>query len=436
MARKNIELSWGSGDTTLFVAPCNEGGLMLLDYEFDYDQIHEKCGGRCYYQSRSGASGAGYVYSYADMIPVGYYRVDTAYNEWHSPVEIYDEISIMFPYMSYQQDKQETLENNPVVIRVGENTLIYCGYYTNMNQVLTTLLSGEELHGEPQVLKRTFVKKDCWGRRYEDDVEIRFYNLFGHTFYPWEFLTDVIKDSSVYYPEERVHSIFRISKYEDGTLVRTSRIGQSLYATKILEADPCEHVDVAIPGWELAETNMLYKLREKEVYIIGWELAKPAYDKVIERVTRFIPSSEAEEFKNFVREHLPSYKYVEFEVSVPKLLFILNKEKQFADIRKGIAKKVREDVFSAAQQFMESFNDKQILEAIPDDLIIRLEDSWTSGNCKPGTQAFVDQYFPGKTETTAGELKKYSDNWNVMRIFRYIATREKIAGKISLVLPE
>ena len=120
---------------------------------------------------------------------------------------------------------------------------------------------------------------------------------------------------------------------------------------------------------------------------------------------------------------------------VAVLLFFLNKEKQFANVRKGIATKVREDAFAAAKQFVADFNDKQILEAIPDELIITLEDSYTSGNCEPGTQAFVDKYFPGKTETTAGELKKYADNWNVMRIFRYIATRDMIAGKVKLKLP-
>ena len=132
---------------------------------------------------------------------------------------------------------------------------------------------------------------------------------------------------------------------------------------------------------------------------------------------------------------MPSSKYVEFEITVPKLLFFLNKEKQFANVRKGIATKVREDVLSAARQFIADFNDKQILEAIPDELIITLDDSYSSGNCKPGTQAFVDQYFPGKTEITAGELKKHADNWNVMRIFRYIATRDMVAGKVKLELP-
>lgn len=430
----NIELSWGSGCTDLFLAPCEDGGLQLLDYEFDFDRIHEMCGGRCYYQSCSGASGAGYIEKYASLTRVGYYRVDTVHNEFQYPEKLNDEISIMLPYSSHESDKRKTLETNPVVIMIGDNTIIYCGFYTNMNEILATLLSGQELQQEPNILKRNFVNtKSYW--KSSREVELKFYSMFKRSYYPWEFATDLLKDCTVYYPNERIHNIFRISTCEDGTLVRTTRIGQTLYATEVLKSDPYENVTEPISGWELAETNLLYKVRESEVYIVGWELAQKAYDKVVERVARFIPSSEAEEFKKFIREHLPSEKFVEYEVTVPKLLFFLNTEKQFAAIRKGIAKKVREDVFSAAKQFVNDFNDRQILDAIPDELVITIEDSWNSGNCQPGTQAFVDKYFPGKTETTAGELKKHADNWNVMRIFRYIATRDTITGKIKLVIP-
>ena len=429
---KKIGLSWGYGGTDLFLAPC-DGALAVLDYEFDTDRIHEMVGGKCYYHSRSGYSGAGFIEKYGDLTPVGYYRVDTAYNEFQYPVEIADDISLMLPYASHQKDKWDTLSNYPVVITVGKDTIIYCGFYTNMTSVLTALLSGEEIKQEPHILKKTFVDTESYLKS-SNEVEIKFYNLFGWSIYPWEFVKLPI-NYVVYYPNERIHSIFHISDLQDGTLVRTTRIGQTLYASSVLKGDPCENVTEPISGWELAGPNMLYKLRENEVYIVGWELAEAAYEKKVERIARFIPDSEAAEFKSFVKAQLPSSKYVEYELTVPKLLFFLNKEKQFANVRKGIAKKVSSDVFFAARQFIADFNDKQILEEIPDNLIITLEDSYTSGNCKPGTQAFVDKFFPGKTETTAGELKKYAGNWNVMRVLRYIAKREGVSGKVKLELP-
>lgn len=423
------QLSWENGETEMFLAPY-DGGLEVLDYEYDSGRIHEKCGGKCYYVSRSGLSGAGYIERLDDLTRVGYYHVETGH-EFKYPVRLTNEVSIMLPYRAHDSRKQETLKNNPVIM-VGDNTIIYCDFFTNMNDVLSTILSGEQLKQEPRILKRTFVNtKSYW--KNEEAVEIKFYDLFGRSYSPWNFATELLKDYIVCnHLNERVHSILRISTCEDGTLVRTVRIGQNLYATEVLKSDPCEKLTEPISscfGWELAETNMLYKVRENDVYIVGWELAETAYEKKVERIARFIPASEAAEFKSFVKEHLPSTKYVEFELTLPKLLFFLNKEKQFANVRKGIATKVREDTFAAAKQFVENFNDKQILEAIPDDLVIKLDDSYAAGNCKPGTQAFVDKYFPGNTETTAGKLKKYADNWNVMRIFRYIATRDMIAGK-------
>ena len=60
------------------------------------------------------------------------------------------------------------------------------------------------------------------------------------------------------------------------------------------------------------------------------------------------------------------------------------------------------------------------MEEIPDDLVISIQDSLDAGNCQPGTESFRDQYFPGKTETTAGELKKFASNKDVIRVLLYM----------------
>lgn len=433
---KRIEVRWGGGDTTLFFAP-HDGSVELLDYEYDYEWIHEECGGMLYYQSRSGASGAGYIEKTEKLVPVGFYRVDTAYNDWHCPVGLTDEVSIMLPYVSHERDKKDTLEKYPVVIIVGKTTIIYCGFYTNMNEILRKVLSGEKMGFEPRILKRKFFNTNPYHYWiYEEVVELEFYNLFGYSFYPWEFVTAILEDYKVQYPEELVYRIFHLSTSSDGKLVRTVRIGQQLYAVEALDTDPLEKGE-SIPGWETADTHIMYKVRENDVYIVGWELAKEAYEKKVERIARFFPEAEGEEFKNFAKNSIPSVKYIEFELNVPKLLFFMYKGEQLAKVRKGIAHKVTQDAFSTAHQYVADFNDRQVLEAVPDNLVITLNDSYAAGNCQPGTQAFVDKFFPGKTETTAGELKKYADNWNVMRIFRLIAKRDGITtSKVKLELPE
>lgn len=433
-SRKNITLGWGSGETDLFLAPSKNGNVELLDYEFDYEKIHQMCGGRLYYRSCSGASGTGYIKKWGELTRVGYYRVDTAYNEWQYPVKLSEEeeVSIMLPYQSHTEEKDDILENNPVVIRVGRNTLVYCHYYDNMREVLSKLLAGEKLEEEPRTLTRTFVDVQ---RRYERVVELKFYDFFGWSFNPWEFVTDLFAESNIAHAGERLYELFHLAKCENGMLVSTTRIAGALYASKILEQDPCKALTESIAGWKVAGSQMAYRLYENEVHIVGWEDAETAYGKRIERVARFIPDAEKESFRAFLKENLNFTKYVEFEIVVPKLLFFLNKEKQYAEVKKGIARKIREDVFCVAKNWQSKVNDEKLLEAIPDDLVVTIADSHSSGNCVPGTQAFVDQYFPGKTETTAGELKKYSDKWEVMRVFRYIAKRDQIVGKVKLDIP-
>ena len=431
-AKNNISLGWGAGDTDLFFAPSKNGSVELLDYEYDHEKIHEMCGGRLYYTSWSGCSGAGYIKKWGELTRVGYYRVDTAYNEWQYPVNLSDEVSIMLPYQSHTEDKTDILENNPVVIRVGRNTLVYCHYYDNMCEVLSKLLAGEKLKEEPRTLTRTFVDVQ---RRYERVVELKFYDFFGWSYNPWEFVTDLFAESNIAHAGERLYELFHLAKCENGMLVSTTRIAGALYASKILEQDPCKALTESIAGWKVAGSQMAYRLYENEVHIVGWEDAETAYGKRIERVARFIPDAEKESFRAFLKENLNFTKYVEFEIVVPKLLFFLNKEKQYAEVKKGIARKIREDVFCVAKNWQSKVNDEKLLEAIPDDLVVTIADSHSSGNCVPGTQAFVDQYFPGKTETTAGELKKYSDKREVMRVFRYIAKRDQIVGKVKLDIP-
>lgn len=434
MNKKNngIDVAFGGGASSLFLAPV-DGGFELLDYEFDSERIHQIGGGRQYYQSCSGYSGAGYLTHYGELIPVGYYRVDTALNDHQFPVNLTDEISIMFPYVSHGSDVQSTLENNPVILQVSNDTIIYVDFYTNMNEVLETLLSEEELPQEARILKKRFYNGYS---QQEEEVELKFFNLFGErSYYPWEFATDLLAPYCIYEPKERIHQIFRVTEREHGEWVKGCKIGQKFCSEELLKEDPCLEMKEAPKGWQLADTNLVYKVHEDHVYIVGWVLAEAAYQKKAKRLARLMPEAEAVDFTNFIEDNCSHGKYVEFELTVPKLLFFLDKEKQFAKVRKGIAKKVSEDVLSVARQFINEFNDKQILEAIPDDLVVKFEDSLESGNCEPGTREFVDKYFTGKNETTAGELKKYSSNWNVMRVLRYIAQRDMIAGKVKLEIP-
>ena len=156
---------WGQGFTDLFLSLEDRQTPKILDVEFDREELHNLCGGRTTHTSRSGLQGEGFLERLESLIPVGLWRVDTRHNHdyqfFASVGKIIDEyveedVLVAIPYVSHEEDKRETLEENPVVIKVGR-TVIYCDFYTNFAQTLKAVLLGE---GLPEFEGRRKIKKN------------------------------------------------------------------------------------------------------------------------------------------------------------------------------------------------------------------------------------------------------------------------------------
>ena len=59
--RSKIDVSWGGGHTSLFLHVDENGTPVVFDYMYDNFALHNICGGRLVYQSRSGYRGEGYL---------------------------------------------------------------------------------------------------------------------------------------------------------------------------------------------------------------------------------------------------------------------------------------------------------------------------------------------------------------------------------------
>ena len=167
----------------------------------------------------------------------------------------------------------------------------------------------------------------------------------------------------------------------------------------------------------------------KEKLLIVAYASKEVYTKKINRLAQKM--GEGEEFVKFL-ESTYQGEYEEFEQLVPKALYMLDGTNLIAKIRKDLANKIKENIRYMVRQWIFQITDESLLDAIPEDLIISIDDSLKAGNCLPGTEAFIKEHFPGKTETTAKELKKYADNYNVMRIFRFLAAEGRFKFKSSV----
>lgn len=441
-----FEFGWGSGSSDLFLYV--EGGKPeILDYEYDTAQLHKMCGGKNYYCSCSGCSGAGYFTNLGPLLPLGAYRIDTAHNDfqWFLPIgkiredreEV--EVQVAVPYVSHSEDKTEILRNHPTVVKFGKS-VVYCDFDRNFIDILRMILTGKKLPEECEMdgytysrrghrtLKKVFSKPDYWGNTREEEVTMEFYNLCSmeNTPKPWEFFGEELKEFKADWGEERMFQLLSVEKLADGTFVRTMKFDSMKYRGKALAGNPLETGNLTA-GWKRIADGVLVRFYDKsnEAHLVAYAPAREAHEKLAKRLANRM--GEGEEFISFVSSY--EGEYAEFELTVPKVLFLLDEAAQIAEVRKGLARKVREDVTSRARQWIHDVNDQTILEAIPDDMEVTFEDSLDAGNCRPGTEAFVAQFFPGQAKTTARELKKHADNYNVMRIFRHLAAIGRFSWK-------
>lgn len=421
-----FNVSWGGGGSDLFLW-ITDDSCELLDIEYDGETLHELCGGKTYYHSWSGASGAGYLEDLAEVMKVGSYRVDTVFNQdqefctvgrIYSDYELVD-LKVAVPYCSHFTNKEWTLKHYPTVVKFA-NTLVYCDF-SELMDTLEELMTGEKPSGEHYTFKKRFTNELSDGFPHQEDFSIELYDNCSLRDMPdpWSFFQKELQKYQVKERGERLLYLLGVNRLKDGSYVRTRKIESTRYRGGVI-GNPLETKLTA--GWRRIDKDVIVRFYDKDnkVHLVAYAKASDAYGKLARRLANRV--GENEEFISFVSSPFDGYKqeYVEFEVMAPKVLYLLNSADYLAEARRGLAEKIRKDVVGRARQWVAKVNDKAILEAIPDDLIITFDDSLESGNCRPGTESFRDQYFPGKEKTTAGELKKFAGNYNVMRIFHHV----------------
>lgn len=439
MAKKNnnIELSWGNGKTRMFLNPLKEGGFEILDYELDHELIHEMCGGKCYYVSQTGKSGAGFIKEYGQLIPVGYYRVDTKKNNQQFYVEVAKGINVMIPYVLHKSTEYP-LYVDPIVVTEYKKCrkVIYCDL-DNLPEVLKNLIEEKEI-GECKLLTKTFVED--FGR--EEEVKLEFYQLTKKKGYnPWHFATDLgfyMVDS----PEEDLYKIFKVAENELRHFVHTTELGGTLYATKKIKGNPFEECKEAFPGWYLGDTNLQYRFREKDVYIVNWSSAtklfnewyEEEFSKHIAHLTDEQKNEARKLFEEVLAKHNTDTRYFCEKWSISKVLFFQDKEKYFEKIKKAL--KEQYQVKYIIESFVERFNKGFVIKAmeqIADDTGVLYTDCIEAIDVKwEYYQKFKEEYFLNwYAEATVGHLKKgllqdHNYNYIIIKIFKWLLERKEI----------
>ena len=440
--RKNHEKNfyWGHGSTDLFLLL--EKTPKILDVEFDREELHNLCGGRTTYVSRSGDSGEVFLTQLGQLIPIGSWRVDTRHNhdyQFFASVgrtidEYEEEVLAAIPYVSHEEDKQDTLEDNPVVIKVGRK-VIYCDFFTNFVQTLKAVLLGGDLpefEGRRKVKKTfqktfTHVDKDDWEE--EQNFEIEFYNLSQNkeTPNPWSFFREELVKYQMFYRQPRIFELLGVEQLPDDKFVKVINIDGTKYRGELLEGNPLDTGELTA-GWQRIAEDVLIRYYDNEAHLLAYT-SKEVYTKKIHRLAQKM--GEGEEFIEFL-ESAHQGEYEEFELLVPKALYMLDGTNLIAKIRKDLANKIDRNIRQSVWNLINQVTDATILEEVPDNLVIYADDYREVNNWFSDIEDLVNKYFSEKEELTAKELKKYAaDNWDVMQVFRYLA----VEGRFKLNLP-
>lgn len=437
---------WGHGSTDLFLSLEDRQTPKILDVEYDHNKLHTMCGGRTTFVSCSGNSGEGFFDQLGSLIPVGLWRVDTRHNHdyqfFTSVGKIIDEyveedVLVAIPYVSHEEDKRETLEDNPVVIKVGR-TVIYCDFFTNFTATLKALLSGEELpefEGRRKIKKTfqktfTHVDKDDWDRDFleEENFEIDFYNLSQNkeTPNPWSFFRSELVKYQIFYRQPRIFELLGVEQLPDGEFVKTINIDGTKYRGETLDGNPLETGKLTA-GWQRIAEDVLIRFYDNEVHLLAYT-SKEAYAKKARRIANKM--NQGEELIEFLKS-AHQEEYEEFEQLVPKALYMLDGTNLIAKIRKDLANKIDRNIRRSVWNLIDQVTDATILEEIPDNLVIYADDYREVNNWFSDIEDLVNKYFSGQTELTAKDLKYATDNWDVMQVFRHLA----VEGRFKINLP-
>lgn len=284
---KHIDISFGGGYTKLFLK--FENGLpRVLDYEYDTDEIHEICGGRQYYTSRSGLSGAGRIESYKSLIPVGYYRTDVVNFDWIFPIEVTDRIDVLLPYQAH--NKEKAYNSNPVVVTLRGEWSTECEYvvYTNLERVAEVVkalqLGKAEILGDVKELAKTFV--DACG--HDVMMKFKFINLWGErSFNPWHFVARHLHNLLC---EEHggVWEHFGLTRLQEDFYCRKIWLAGSYYRGERVEGlmddifyEGGEVLAAFVPDWEIIDTIARKSTRNGQAYRALYWICPERYQEFV-----------------------------------------------------------------------------------------------------------------------------------------------------------
>lgn len=399
MKKQNrIDVDFGGGyDSILYSVKDNR----FYSYEQETEEVHNRYGGRQYYSSRSGMSGAGFLEvdpANNDLILFGYYRTDASGEQKIAIVHTVNGQPIFgyAPIISH-----EGIDNSaPFVLTDGNKVA-----FVYADQVRDTLLKWEEIEGKEIGL--------TWYDQYGDANKLTF-----HLCNPNHFRG------------VRATRFIDLRHAREATREMTTSSG-SLFEQKLnlVNKDNCCWFHLNIDG--IFDMKWDENPRDIEGEIVqGWN---GAGDGLYWRRGR----NGVQAFMDIKRSELNGGKYVvegetaeyiDYERDFSILEWFSKDVDGWKPYFVGmLTKKARQDYIYARQR--SGIDTRRLMEQNPEARIC-IQDSLDCGNCRPGTDDFIKRYGIEVEGDGCTSVAKLLENKNIDEMLRNFSFQKVVHYKL------
>lgn len=431
MTKRRIDLEWsGEHQTVLFdLENFDLEKQNFFGYEDDTKEIHSRWGGENYYVSNTGYTGAGYCFIPETVLLCNTYRfggncitraarkMPLSFDYTTNTVSLY--VPLDYHRMDYR---------SPIVMVIQEwegenccNQLVIGASQFIINMIFTDCLQEDNFETIKQAINECLHDyNDPCIKKYKVEYyvggfhneELAFYSNLPY-YFGRKFLDDrsleIDQQENEFQLDEVIENFFKIQKI-DGCYYLLDSFNHYILR-KFLECSnpifaPEKEFQEMFPNIDIVYDKDGIRIVKKGVHLLGLMYVEAATPEKVQKLEGFYDVCNT---------------LLEYERDAPQLEYITKKEEILHEIIAGLRKKAHNEIRWAIRKYKKIGTLEAILKELPDDCKITFEDSLESGNCKPGTERFRDEYFPGKDWVYAEDLKPFAEkNCDVRRVLAYV----------------
>ena len=403
---KRINLGWGGGAFDVLL-DIRWRQLIAYSSEAAAAEIHGTYGGKNYYRSRSGMSGAGWVPGHMALRPVATYRVDSAYIEAPDLASVPETVPGLAIIAPIDYRGGNIPHEWPIAVVRGFRKPYYEGDPSSYDQLylldsygLAKLLAGEEDQFEEVGVGVRYVPS-VWEEATERTFPVRVRKGTQHLAYRRALVGLFNRELA-----------FNAGK---GEQAETNRFWTRLGIRQIGDR-----------FFKIAQSVCRARYTREELSTVeGLQAASP------QNVLVLTPNLYIQESGGFEAVGLFSIdgEEVEFEERLETAEAVKAMAGDFAGIAAKLEAGAREKLEQArearrqqeqwaAEQAERDAKFRELCEQHT-ELEVTIEDSLAAGNCRPGTEDFRDKYFPKRESVKVGELMRFLSVYGVRRVLEH-----------------